>query len=85
MQPPTATQKLPKVAKTCHKHLCYCTLDVNTETDVDFGTDMKQWYIYMSVYLCVYIYLLLFWIDWSFAFVNIQSNSFNVKNYDFVS
>ena len=37
------TQKLPKKAKSCHKQLCYCTLDVNTETDVDFHSDMKQW------------------------------------------
>ena len=32
----TATQKLPKNGKTCHKQWCYCTLNVNTETDVDF-------------------------------------------------
>ena len=64
-QPSTTTQKLPKKAKTCHKQLCYFTLDVNTETDVGFGSDMKQWYIYMCVCVCVYIlfkslYLLFF-------------------------
>ena len=64
-QPSTTTQKLPKKAKTCHKQLCYCTLDVNTETDVGFDSDMKQWYIYMCVRVCVYIlynslYLLFF-------------------------
>ena len=37
-QPPTTT-KITQKAKTCHKKLCYCILDVNTETDVDF--DMK--------------------------------------------
>ena len=51
-QPPTTTQKLPKKAKTCHIQLFHCTLDVNTETDVDFDSDMKQWYTYM--YLCIY-------------------------------
>ena len=52
-QPSTTTQKLPKKAKTCHKQLCYRTLDVNTETNVDFDSDMKQWYIYMFV--CVFV------------------------------
>ena len=52
-QPPTITQKLPKKAKTCDTQLFYCTLDVNTETDVDFDSDMKQWYIYRCVCLCV--------------------------------
>ena len=49
LQPPkkslTTTQKLHKKAKTYHKQLCYGILDVNTETDVDFNSDMKQWYI----------------------------------------
>ena len=49
-QPPKITQK----AKICHKKLCYCILDVNTETDADFDSEMKQWYIYMSVRMCVY-------------------------------
>ena len=42
LQPSTTTQKLPQKAKTCHKQLCYCTLDFNTEIDVDFDSDMKQ-------------------------------------------
>ena len=32
---------LPKKAETCPKQLRYCTLDVNTETDVGFDGDMK--------------------------------------------
>ena len=53
-QPP---KKLPKKVKTCHKQLCYCTLDVNNETDVDFDSDMKQWYIYMCVLsVCLIVY-----------------------------
>ena len=52
---PTTTQKLHKKAKTYHKQLCYGTLDVNPETDVDFDSDMKQWHIYMCVCLCAYI------------------------------
>ena len=40
-QPSTTTQKLFKKAKTFHKRLCYCTLDVNTERDVGFDSDMK--------------------------------------------
>ena len=55
-QPSTSTQKLPKKAKTCHKQLCYCTLDVNTEIDVAFDSDMKQWYIYMCACVSVCIY-----------------------------
>ena len=35
-QPSTTTQKLLKKAKTCHKQWCYSTLDVHTETDVEF-------------------------------------------------
>ena len=53
-QPFTTTQKLPEKAKICHKQLCYCTLDANTEADVDFDSDMKQWYIYMCVSVCIY-------------------------------
>ena len=45
LQPSTTTQKLLQKNQTCHKQLCYCTLDVNTETGVDFDSDMKQWYI----------------------------------------
>ena len=37
----TTTQKLPKKAENCHKQLRYWTLDVNTETDVGFDSDMK--------------------------------------------
>ena len=48
------TQKLPKKAKTFHKHLCYSTLDASTETDVDFDSNMKQWYTYMYLCMCVY-------------------------------
>ena len=53
-KPSTTTQKLPKKAKTCHKQLCYCILDVNTEADVGFDSDMKQWYVHVRVCLCVY-------------------------------
>ena len=53
LKPPTTTQKLPKNSKLATK-FCYCTLDVNTETDLGFDSDVKQWYIYM----CVYIYTL---------------------------
>ena len=48
-KPPTITQKHPQPSnitqkvKTYHKQLCYCTLDVNIETDVDFDSDMKHW------------------------------------------
>ena len=54
----TATQQLPKKAKTCHKQVCYCTLDVNTETDVGFDTDMKQRYAYMRACMSVCIYFI---------------------------
>ena len=57
---PTTTQKLPQKTKTCHKQLCYCTLDVNTETDDDFDGDMKQWCIYMCVCACVCSYSMWF-------------------------
>ena len=53
-KPSTTTQKLPKKAKTCHKQLCYCILDVNTEADVGFDSDMKQWHVHVRVCLCVY-------------------------------
>ena len=43
-QPSTTTQKLSKKTKTCHKQLCYCTLDLNAKTDIVFDSDMKQWY-----------------------------------------
>ena len=33
---PSTTQKLLKKAKTSHKKWCYSTLDVHTETDVEF-------------------------------------------------
>ena len=36
LQPFTTTQK------TIHKQFCYCTLDVNTETNVDFDRNTKQ-------------------------------------------
>ena len=35
-QPSTTTQKLLKNTKTCHQQWRYSTLDVNTETDVEF-------------------------------------------------
>ena len=57
-EPFKTTQKLPKKAETCYKQLCYCTLDVNTETDVDLDSDMKQWYIYMCVYVSVCRYFI---------------------------
>ena len=56
-QPATATQKTThNYSKTIHNHpkvaqksqnlsqtaLCYCTLDVNTETEVGFDSDIKQ-------------------------------------------
>ena len=52
-KPPTTTQKLPKKAKTFLIQLFYGTLDVNTETDVDFASDMKQWYIHVCVSVCI--------------------------------
>ena len=55
LQPPTTTQVSPKNAKTCHKQLCYCILDVNTETDIGFDSDIKQWYIYMRMCVCAYV------------------------------
>ena len=54
-QPSTTTQVSPKNAKTCHKQLCYCILDVNTETDIGFDSDIKQWYIYMRMCVCAYV------------------------------
>ena len=60
-QASTTTQKLPKKAKTCHKQLYYCTLDINTKADVDFDSDIKQWYIYICVCLCLYaLYVIIF-------------------------
>ena len=53
-QPSTTTQKLLKKAKTCHKQLYYCTLDINIKANVDFDSNMKQCYIYLCVSLCVY-------------------------------
>ena len=35
-QSSATTQKLLKKAKICHKQWCYSTLDVHTETDVEF-------------------------------------------------
>ena len=76
MQPATTIhsdlQPPKKTPKTTHNHpkitpksqnlsqLCYCTLDVNIETDIDFDSDMKQWCIYMYVCLCVHALYLLF-------------------------
>ena len=80
-QSSTITQKLPKKPKTCHKQWCYFTLDVNTETDVGFGSDMKQWCIYMCVCVCVFIFTI-FWLSWLFVIVSITSNS-SVKSNDF--
>ena len=65
-QPLATAQKLHKKAKTYHKQLCYCTLDViNIEIDIGFNSDMKQCYMCMHVCLVVYIlykslYLLVF-------------------------
>ena len=64
-QPSKTTKKLPKKAETWDKQLCYCTLKVNTEIDVGFDSDMREWYIHMCVCVCVYIlykslYLLFF-------------------------
>ena len=72
-QPPTAThnhlQALTITQKTTHNYpkvnqkfqnllqLCYCTLDFNTETDVGFDSDMKQWlciHVCVSVSVCIY-------------------------------
>ena len=85
-QPSTTTQVLLKTAKTCHKQLCYCILDVNTETDVGFDSDMKQWYIYMRMCVCAYVLqksLYLLFSGQLIVFVSITSNSFNVKSDDF--
>ena len=83
-QPPTTTQKLPPKNKTCHMQLFYCTLDVNTETEVDFDTDMKQWYIYMCVYVCIYfishyiyyvfVRLIVCFCQYSKKFIDVQSD-----------
>ena len=55
-QPPTTIRhQLPKHPKTYHKQLCYCILDINTETDADFGTDMKHC-IYIYIYIYIYIH-----------------------------
>ena len=40
----------PKKAKTCYKQLCYCNLDVNTET---LGLIVIDVYIDMCVCVCV--------------------------------
>ena len=53
-KPSTTTQKLTIKAKTCHKQLCYRTLDVKSKTDVDFDSDMKQ-YIYLYTLYSIYI------------------------------
>ena len=59
LQPSTTIHNHPQLPTTTHNHLkppkscpkkpkinsCYCTLDVNTERDVDFDIDMKHWYI----------------------------------------
>ena len=50
-QPPMTIHNHPKI--TQKSQLFYCTLDVNTETGVDFDNDMKQWYIYMCVSVCI--------------------------------
>ena len=49
-QSPTTTQKLPKKAKTSHIQLFSCTWDVNYQINVDFNSDIRQWYIYMCVW-----------------------------------
>ena len=45
---------------------------------------MKQWYIYMSVRMCVYtLYDIIFstsWLDWFFVFISIHSKSFDSMN-----
>ena len=58
-EPSTTTHNYPKITqksqtKTCHMQLFYCTLDVNTETDVDFDSDISN-DIHTYVCLCVYI------------------------------
>ena len=60
---PKSPNIYPKKPKTCHKQLCYYTLDVNTEKDIDFDSDIKQWYICMCVCLDILyksLYLLFF-------------------------
>ena len=72
-QPPKkTTHKHPELPRTIHNHpkvtqksqnlsqTCYCTLDVNAETGVSFDSDMKQWYIYMFVF--VYMYFISYYI-----------------------
>ena len=58
MQPPTNTRNYPKpptnIPKTTHNHPKITQKRqnlFNTETDVDIDSDMKQWYIYMGVYV----------------------------------
>ena len=58
LQLSTTTQKLPKKAKTCQIQLFTCTLEVDSETDVGFDSDIKQWYIYILVCVSVCIYFI---------------------------
>ena len=61
-KPPTTIHNQPKVTQKKQNLLqtaiCYCTLDVNTETDLSFDSDMKQWYIYRRA--CVSVCMLYF-------------------------
>ena len=68
-QLPTTIHKYPKVTQKSQNlsQLCYCTLDVNTETDVAFDSDMKQWYIYMCACVSVCIYFLRHYIYYFFV------------------
>ena len=50
-QPPITTQKPPK---NYPKKPKLATNSYCTETDVNFDSDMKQWYRYMCVSVCVY-------------------------------
>ena len=65
-KPPRTTQNRLQSPKSYPKNqnlsqtvICYCTLDANTETDVGFDSNMKQWYIYICACVSVYkLYIL---------------------------
>ena len=65
---PTVIQKSQNLSQAA---IWYCTSDVNTETDVGFDSDMKQWYIWMRACVTVCIYFIIsttFSLDWLFVF-----------------
>ena len=84
-QSSTITQKLPQKTQNLSQ-LCYYTLDVSTETDADFDSDMKQWYIYLCMSVCIYFisyYIYYFLFRLIVYFVSIKSNLFDAKSDEF--